>query len=56
MDQYWRLPGNEGFDKSIDRVKQRLVAAGFTELPARPTAPVTKPEPSTFSEKVPLPE
>src|SRR3989304_6277263 len=23
MDQYWRLAGNEGFDKSIDRVKAR---------------------------------
>lgn len=43
MDQYWRLPGNEGFDKSIDRVKARLVSAGFVELPARPSTPITKP-------------
>ena len=43
MDRYWRLAGNEGYDKSIDRVKQRLVAAGFTELPARPTTQITTP-------------
>jgi cyclophilin family peptidyl-prolyl cis-trans isomerase/HEAT repeat protein len=43
MDQYWRLAGNEGFDKSIDRVKARLIEAGFVELPARPTAPITTP-------------
>lgn len=43
MDQYWRLPGNEGFDKSIDRVKARLIQAGFEELPARPRSPIKKP-------------
>jgi cyclophilin family peptidyl-prolyl cis-trans isomerase/HEAT repeat protein len=53
MDQYWRLPGNEGFDKSIDRVKARLVAAGFAELPGRPTAPITKP--SLWIEPAPTP-
>ena len=53
MDQYWRLPGNEGFDKSIDRVRQRLVAAGFAELPSRPTAPVTTP--SLWLEPAPQP-
>ena len=31
MSQYWRLAGNEGFDKSIDRAKARLVAAGFAD-------------------------
>ncbi len=43
MDQYWRLPGNEGFDQSIDRVKARLIQAGFEELPARPRSPLQKP-------------
>lgn len=43
MDGYWRLPGNEGFDKSIDRVKARLVAAGFKELAERPKTPITVP-------------
>jgi cyclophilin family peptidyl-prolyl cis-trans isomerase len=43
MDRYWRLAGNEGFDKSIDRVKARLIQAGFVELSERPRAPITKP-------------
>lgn len=38
MDQYWRLAGNPGFNASIDRIRDRLVAAGFslttTALPA----------------------
>jgi len=29
MDQYWRLPGNTGFDASIDRVASILRAAGY---------------------------
>jgi hypothetical protein len=53
MDQYWRLAGNEGFDKSIDRVKARLVQAGFEELPSRPTAPIRKP--SLWIEPAPAP-
>ena len=53
MDQYWRLAGNEGFDKSIDRVKARLVAAGFAELSARPTTPISKP--SLWIEAAPTP-
>lgn len=39
MDQYWRLAGNPGFNASIDRIRDRLIAAGFslspTGLPAR---------------------
>lgn len=31
MDRYWRLAGNPGFDASIDHIRQRLVAAGFSE-------------------------
>ena len=31
MSRYWRLPGNEGFDASIDRVRDRLRAAGFVD-------------------------
>jgi aminopeptidase YwaD len=53
MDQYWRLAGNEGFDKSIDRVKARLVQAGFEELPSRPSAPIRKP--SLWIEPAPTP-
>lgn len=29
MSRYWRLPGNDGFDLSIDRIEERLVASGF---------------------------
>ena len=29
MSQYWRLAGNDGFDRSLDRVYERLVASGF---------------------------
>lgn len=53
MDQYWRLAGNEGFDKSIDRVKARLVAAGFKELAERPKTPITVP--SLWIEPAPTP-
>src|SRR3954470_9829460 len=30
MDQYWRLAGNAGFNASLDRIRDRLVAAGFS--------------------------
>jgi hypothetical protein len=30
MDQYWRLAGNPGFNASIDHIRDRLTAAGFT--------------------------
>ena len=53
MDNYWRLAGNEGFDKSIDRVKARLVAAGFKELSERPKTPITVP--SLWIEPAPTP-
>ncbi len=53
MDQYWRLPGNEGFDKSIDRIKARLVAAGFKELAERPKTPIGVP--SLWIEPAPTP-
>ena len=53
MDQYWRLPGNEGFDKSIDRIKSRLVTAGFKELSERPKTPITVP--SLWIEPAPTP-
>ena len=29
MDRYWREPGNEGFNASIHRVEQELIAAGY---------------------------
>jgi hypothetical protein len=31
MSRFWRLPGNPGFDASLDRVRDRLRAAGFSE-------------------------
>jgi aminopeptidase YwaD len=30
MDQYWRLAGNPGFNASIDQIRDRLAAAGFS--------------------------
>ena len=53
MDDYWRLAGNEGFDKSIDRIKARLVAAGFKELSERPKTPISVP--SLWIEPAPTP-
>jgi len=42
MDQYFRWPGNEGFNASIHRVEQTLKAAGFVdEKTAPPGAPLT---------------
>ncbi len=32
MDQYWRLAGNRGYNASIDHLRERLVAAGFSPL------------------------
>jgi hypothetical protein len=29
ISQYWRLPGNSGYNASIDRIRDRLVSAGF---------------------------
>jgi aminopeptidase YwaD len=44
MDQYWRLPGNPGFEKSEALIRERLIAVGFlgmekdplTTTPSRP--------------------
>jgi aminopeptidase YwaD len=36
MDKYWRNAANEGFNASIDRIKSRLEAAGFTARAAGP--------------------
>ena len=30
LDQYWRLAGNPGFDASIVRIQEALIAAGFS--------------------------
>lgn len=30
MDQYWRVAGNPGFNASIDHIRDRLVAAGYS--------------------------
>jgi len=37
MSRYWRLAGNDGFDLSIDRVYQRLLASGYA-MDGRSTA------------------
>ena len=29
ISQYWRLPGNTGYNASLDRIRDRLVSAGF---------------------------
>ena len=31
MSRFWRLAGNDGFDQSIDRIQQRLLASGFAD-------------------------
>ncbi len=31
MDQYWRLPGNAGFNATIERLRTRLRQSGFTD-------------------------
>jgi hypothetical protein len=42
MDQYFRWPGNTGFNASIDRVEHTLQAAGYVEENAAPAgAPLT---------------
>ncbi|MEO7271643.1 MAG: M28 family peptidase [Vicinamibacterales bacterium] len=30
ISQFWRLPGNHGYDVSIDRIRDRLAGTGFT--------------------------
>ncbi len=35
MDQFWRIAGNPGFNSSIDHVRARLLAAGFTDKPEK---------------------
>src|SRR5690349_16027887 len=29
ISQLWRLPGNHGYDVSIDRIRERLTTSGF---------------------------
>src|SRR5262245_40265015 len=31
ISHYWRLPGNEGYDRAVDRVRARLIESGFPE-------------------------
>ena len=38
IGQYWRLPGNTGYNASLDRIRDRLVSAGFAAN-ASATAP-----------------
>ncbi|HVJ29534.1 MAG TPA: hypothetical protein VNA66_04430, partial [Gammaproteobacteria bacterium] len=30
ISQYWRLPGNPGYNLTVDRIRERLTAAGLT--------------------------
>src|SRR5437762_39050 len=34
MDKYWRIAGNPGFNASIDDIRERLLAAGFSATAA----------------------
>jgi len=38
MDRYWRLPGNTGFEASIDHLKSGLLEAGFSAGTPRPSS------------------
>jgi len=40
MDQYWRLAGNPGFNASIDHIRDRLIAGGFSPEPSGAVATV----------------
>jgi aminopeptidase YwaD len=40
MDRYWRIAGNPGFNASIDHIRDRLIAAGFTAGAGRAPATV----------------
>jgi len=40
--QYWRLAGNEGYDATIDRVRERLTSAGLADVSVE-TAETTSP-------------
>jgi aminopeptidase YwaD len=54
VSQYWRLPGNAGFDRSIDHVRARLLASGFTDGAAAPGAAAST-RPRTWIESYPDP-
>lgn len=43
MSDRWRLPGNPGYDASIESVRARLVARGFVDIGTRPKGPLTRP-------------
>jgi hypothetical protein len=43
VNQYWRLPGNPGFDASIDRIKDALTKSGNLFLPAELPAAASVP-------------
>ena len=38
ISQFWRLSGNLGYDATLNRIHDRLVAAGFQERPAKTAA------------------
>lgn len=42
LDGTWRLAGNDAFEMAQDRVLERLLAAGFRQVPQRPS-PLTQP-------------
>ena len=50
ISQFWRLSGNLGYEATITRIHDRLLASGFQERPATPTAStLSSPPPSTAS-------
>jgi Zn-dependent M28 family amino/carboxypeptidase len=50
VSQFWRLPGNLGYDATITRIHDRLLTAGFQD---RATAPAGTPTSTTWVEEYP---
>jgi hypothetical protein len=48
ISQYWRLPGNSGYNASLDRIRGRLISNGFAES-------ATATSPRVFVEEYPNP-
>jgi aminopeptidase YwaD len=53
MDQFWRLPGNPGFDQSEEQIRRRLVAAGFQPSDSPGPAAGARPLPRVWYEEIP---
>jgi hypothetical protein len=53
VGQFWRLPGNLGYDATINRIHARLVETGFQDRPSGTAGPLTTS--STWVEEYPNP-